>query len=548
MKSCMAKAFNLLVATFVLSATLVAQNAQDGFKMLAYEQYDEAIKLFENLLKANPSSAENQFYLGHAYTAANKGAEALDAYGKVAALDPKSPFVLLANGRIAAMKKDHAAAQKAFDDVIKATKRRDANIFRLVGETYLYPAFYTGDTSKLRTGLGYLNEALAIDGKNPVTYMSLGMTRLLLKDAGGAATAFDFVESFDAKNPLPAYKTAMMFKSFNPAEFVKRMEKALALDPKMQKAHRELGYYYFSINQFPKAKEAFGRLIENGGNSIEDRSMYAKLLYLTKNYQQAVPALQALYKEDPKQTVVLRLLGYCYYEMNDYPQSIANLEQYLAKAAKADVGVEDFDYYAKALEGNKQDSMAILAYQKVLELNPAKTEYYGKIAETYYKQKKYADAAKFYTVKMQKLGENATDLYDLGRSYFFGKEFKLADSMFAKVIAINPVPNAYFYRARCNERFDPDAYNNPALAKQFGLAAPHYLKFIEVTAAEREKYTKDLLKAHKYLVFYYTFQESRDLAIEQCRKILELDPNNTEAIETIKSLEAGGKPAKPGQK
>jgi cytochrome c-type biogenesis protein CcmH/NrfG len=146
MKS-MAKAFNLLLATFALSATLVAQNAQDGLKMLAYEQYDEAIKLFENLLKANPASAENQFYLGHAYTAANKGAEALDAYGKVAALDPKSPFVLLANGRIAAMKKDHAATQKAFEDVIKATKRRDANIFRLAGETYLYPAFYSGDTS-----------------------------------------------------------------------------------------------------------------------------------------------------------------------------------------------------------------------------------------------------------------------------------------------------------------------------------------------------------------------------------------------------------------
>jgi tetratricopeptide (TPR) repeat protein len=544
----MAKTLNLFLTLLVFGTTLAAQTAQDGLKMLAYEQYDEAVQLFENLVKANPTSAENQFYLGHAFTAANKGPQALDAYAKVATLDPKSPFAVLANGRTAAMKKDHAAAQKAFEDAIKATKRRDANIFRLAGETYLYHAFYTGDTSKLRTGLGYLNESLAIDGKNPVTYMSLGMTRLLLKDAGGAATAFDFVESFDAKNPLPAYKTAMMFKSFNAAEFVKRMEKALALDPRMLKAYRELGYHYFSAGQFPKAKEAFGRLIDNGGNSIEDRSMYAKLLYLNKNYQSAVPAIQAIYQEDPKQTVMLRLLGYCYYEMANYPQSITNLEQYLAKAPKADVSVEDFDYYAKALEGNKQDSLAVLAYQKVLELNPAKTEYYGKIAETYYKQKKYADAAKFYTLKMEKLGENATDLYDLGRSYFFGKEFKLADSMFAKVIELKPVPNAYFYRARCNERLDPDAYNNPALAKQFGLATPHYLKFIEVTAAEREKYTKDLLRAHKYLVFYYTFQENRELGIEQCRRILELDPNNVEATETIKSLEAGGKPAKPGQK
>lgn len=545
MKICLVKTMALFLATMALATSLAAQSAQDGLKMLAYEQYDEAIQLFDNLVKSNPNSPENHFYLGHAYTAANKNAEALAAYTRATTLDAKSPFATLSNGRLAMLKKDYPTAQKAFDDVIKATKRRDANIYRFVGESYLYPAFYTGDTSKLRLGLGYLNDALAIDAKSPVTYMSLGMTRLLLKDAGGAATAFDFVENLDPKNPLPAYKTAMMFKSFNGAEFVKRMEKAISLDPKMLKAYRELGFYFFAASQFPKAKEFFGRLIENGGNTIEDRSMYAKLLYLNKNYQAAIPAIQDIYKEDPKQTVMLRLLGYCFYEMADFPQSISNLEQYLGKAAKADISVDDYDYYAKALEGNKQDSQAIAAYQKVLELNPAKTEYLGKIAESFYKQKKYADAAKYFTLKIQKVGENASDLYDLGRAYFFGKEYKMADSMFAKVIVLKPVPNAYFFRARCNERLDPDAYNNPALAKDFGLAAPHYLKFIELTTPEREKYTKDLLKAHKYLVFYYTFQENREMAIEQCRKILELDPNNVEAQETIKSLEAGGK---PGQK
>ena len=71
------------------------------------------------------------------------------------------------------------------------------------------------------------------------------------------------------------------------------------------------------------------------------------------------------------------------------------------------------------------------------------------------------------------------------------------------------------------------------------LAKKFYEKYIEVATADSaniSKYKRDLMEANQYLAFYYYVQKNCEQSIAYWKKVLEFDPENKQAKESIKQI------------
>jgi len=164
---------------------------------------------------------------------------------------------------------------------------------------------------------------------------------------------------------------------------------------------------------------------------------------------------------------------------------------------------------------------------------------YGDLANIYFKEKKYADAAKFFELKIQaemiaKKGGKlpALDYSSLGQAYFSNKEYVKADSAFSKTTVDYPVyGNAW--RGRCNQKLD-DA------EKPEGKAKPFFELAIQSAGTDIDRNKKDVIEAYAYLGYYYTLSvkgKNLDCAKAAWMKVLEIDPENAQAKKTMESKE-----------
>lgn len=548
------------LAASVFTFNAQAQSIQDGLKLLQYEQPSKAISVFESLAKAEPTNAEKQFYLGNAYSALGKPSEALAAYTNAATLDPKGVFSQVASARALLAKGNFAEAKKGFDGVAKSTKNKDANALRLCGESYLYIA----DKTQLTTGLDYLQRAQAADPKNYAVYLTLGDAWRAAREGGKAMSAYENAALFDKTTPIPYYKAgSIWFNAKNEKLFMENMEKAIAIDPNFAPSLKRVADYYYNADKVKQSKDYYDKYMKLGDISLADKVQYANVLFLTKDCTGAIAQINDIIKVDTSYNYLNRLVGYCSFDSGDAANALTFMEKFLRNTKSEKIIPSDYEYYAKSLEKAGKDSLAIVNFEKAIakDTTGKKAELYGNIAATYFKMKQYGKAAVAYETKMAKLGANAQDNYDLGRSLFFStyslnkadtatlyNTFHKADQAFAKVLEVKPTAaSGWNYRAKCNVNFEPnipDEATDPTGAAAgraaYGKAKPFYEKFVELagTGADKDKYKKDLITAYKYLGYEATTKDNYDAAKVFCQKILELDPNDKDTIETLASLEA----------
>jgi hypothetical protein len=200
-------------------------------------------------------------------------------------------------------------------------------------------------------------------------------------------------------------------------------------------------------------------------------------------------------------------------------------------------------YFAKAYQGLKQDSLAILYYEKAAPedtINNLNATMYP-IA---YSAKKYPKALEYAIKAMEwKLAKrqtlNSTDWYNAGLAQYYVTAYTpredtlgrynqgmKADSMFAKAIAINDkFAPFHLYRART------DSYVDYAGTKW--LAAPHYEKFLSVVDTLKAN-KEQLYEAYKYLAGYNSIITKDLVKVQQyVDKAVAIKPEDPDGLKAI---------------
>jgi tetratricopeptide (TPR) repeat protein len=531
-----AKCVLTAMAVFVGVQSISAQKVDDVMKLLDYEKYESAVKMMENIAKANPTDAATQFYLGETYSRIGKPDEAKKAFDKAVVNNAKEPLGYIGLGKLLYAKGSVAEAKKSIDQALKLSKSKNVNVLRYAAEAYL-----TGKKPDPTTAIGLLAKAKALDKKNLNVLMALGDAEAANAkngNIGPAVTAYEYAVEANKTSALPLYKIGVAYlNAKNPNEAIKFFEKAKKTDPNFAPVYRKMGEYYYQQEKITLAKENYTKFMEIGETKIEDEIEYANILFISKDYSNAVTLLEKIKVKDPNNNYLNRLLGYTYYETGKYEDGLKSLETFMTNADAKKIQSLDYEYQAKIYEKTNQADKALVIYDKLLVTDPKRTDIADTLASRAFAAKKYSEAGKYLEMKANTTGE-AGDYYSAGYDYYFGKEYTKADELFTKALEKNPTSvKSLYWRGRCNTKLEPDITTGDAAAKTaFGKAKPYFDKVIELGEPEKDKYVKELAESYNYLSTYYFVKDDMTNAKNYANKTLAIDPANKNAKKMLEGL------------
>lgn len=127
-----------------------------------------------------------------------------------------------------------------------------------------------------------------------------------------------------------------------------------------------------------------------------------------------------------------------------YEKAISVFKKAAGYAPSSTSAINAYDYMAKAYLHLGNESSAIATYKKSIAANPSNDAAYVSLANIYYSQKDYADAAKSYE-KAAKLNPSSTNLYSLGQGEMANGQYTQALRAFNQVRQMAPdQPYGYF--------------------------------------------------------------------------------------------------------
>jgi tetratricopeptide (TPR) repeat protein len=539
---------NALLILMVLCVQFA--QAQQGMTEMQNGDWDKAIKVFSDLIKANPADQASILSLGNAYLAKGDKTKALETFKTVYAAKPEGAYAFIANGRVLQMGNDAAGADVQFKKAEKAGKK-DINALRAIGESFLY-----GPDRNLTRAEEFLKKAYTYKSSDFATLMALGYCYKEMPNGGLAAQHYEFAQAIEPQNPLAVYMQARVYRQAKlPEKYVDYMERALKINPKYTLAlHNLAEYYYFNKRNYTKATSAYSDLINLGTDvSIEDEMQLANCLFLTKKYKECTELTEKIIVKDPSRAYLRRLLGYCYFENGEFDKAKGVMADYFKIVTKEKELASDYEYLAKIQVKTKGDTTeAIGNFRKAIAMDTFSWPLYKDIAVLQAAQKKNCDAANSYKMFLDSVPKpEAMDFYRMGSAHYNCKEdpdhFNKALAAYVKVTELVPTAGiGWFWAGKAASKMEPDVEADPTQLVNYGKARPYFEKYITIGSADVAKNKKDLIAAYEYLT--YLFYKKGDVANFQPAnsKLLELDPENPTGIGLQNAVGAGGMPAPVG--
>jgi tetratricopeptide (TPR) repeat protein len=525
-----------ILFSFISSAVVLnAQSVEQGVQQMYYERYQSAENTFHQALQQDPNNASAWYYLTEDYLLENKLDKANDTIQLAPANAKDDAWYKVAYGSLLLQQGKKDEATNYFNDALKATKEKNADILSAVANAQIQSK--GGD---LNYAIDLLNKAIKRDKKNAALYVSLGDAYLKLSNGSEAFKAYQQATEVNAKYAEAYHKLGEIFVSQkNPEMYVSYFQKAIAADPNYGPSLYRL--YVYEFNRDPaKAMEYYNNYLSKSDASIENEYDLADLFYINKQYDKAIQKADALVKAEGEkvQPRLYKLISYSYAEQKDSSKAFDYMQQYFTKEADSNKVAKDYLLMGNLFASvNGNDSLAFDYFDKAVALEKDSSEmvkYFKQFADLAAKDKNYSQQAKWLG-KYYSAGGNTTniDLFNWGLAHYRAEEFAAADSVFGIYISKYPEQSfGYYWQAKSKALADKDMAQ--------GLAVPAYEKLIQVLQKNPNdaNYKKWLVESYAYLAAYETnTQKDYAEAVDYFEKVLQVDPENTDAKKYIDVLQ-----------
>jgi tetratricopeptide (TPR) repeat protein len=529
--------FTTLGALLLLTGPVLAQNIDEANKSLYYERYQTAHNTFDQLTEQQPENGAAWLGLTQALLAQDSTAAALQALASAPGSLADNVQFQVARGTVMLEQKKSDSAQYYFSQALDKTKQKDADVLKAIAAAHIQAE---GGDAALAVEL--LQKALKREKRDPAIYTLIGDAYRKMGKSGEAFQMYQEAISKDGKYARAHYQLGDIFLSQKNAEmYVQHFENALAADPNYGPALEKLYAYEFARNP-AKAKEYYNRFLANTDTSVANQYDLADLLYINKEYNEAIAKAQALIQQEGAsvQPRIYKLIGYSYAGLKDTARALTSMEQYFTHAPDSMVIAQDYlamGDFLMAGDSPEKDSVAEVYLTRAVALeqdSAARYKHYRKLADMAGARKDYAAQGRwmhqYYT------GNDAAtnlDLFNTGLAYFRAENYAMADSIYGMYTQKYPEQSfGYYWQAKSKALLDPEMNE--------GLAVPVYQKLIEVLQKDTAdaNYQKWMVEAYGYLAAYEANSE-KDFAeaIGYFEKVLEVDPANEDAKKYIEILE-----------
>lgn len=522
----------IFIPIFFICISSYSQDVKGAKKLLYYKKFQTAEKLLHQVLKSDPHNDEAWFLLTETYCSQEAKDNILDSLRAAPGEIKTEPYYLAAMGMALLQQSGISEAERYFSQALEKTKYKRPEILLAIARAKVIAE--KGDANQ---AIDLLTKAIKKDKNNAELYTELGKAYRKLHNGTEAFKAFGQAINADKQSAEPYYLTGMIFRTQNNSDlYLEYFDKAITADPNYAPAYYQLYFHYYFRN-VNTAKGYLEKYIALSDHNIQNDYDYADILYLTKNYKEAIAHANRLIETQKDKTParIYKLIAYSYHESNDHDISFDFMLHYFDKAPDSVLIAKDFILLAELYHEKQKIDSAIFFYTVGAELEPDKnsvTKYYKTLAELSRQQKDYAGMA-HWLGKYYNANEKSTnvDLFNWGIAWFQSGNFQKSDSVFGIYSEKYPDQDfGYYWRARSSAAIDS--------SMEQGLAVPHYLKVVEIGEADTTmKSKKHLVESYGYLAGYEANQNKNyEAAIEYFEKLLQLDPDNEQAKKYVKIL------------
>ena len=400
MKSAKIRYLILVVFWLLIPLTsLYSQNNQiDDFnkaKLLMMEgQYSRSAGLLQTLLNKDFTNSDILYYLGLNYQS-------------------------LSNFQM---------ASKFFEQALKLDTA-NVKLMTLLGNDY-YSAGRTSDADSI------LSKAFALDSSDTQVLLAMGKTYKKEQNWKEAKDIYNKLIGQDSTNGFYyeqlAYCNANL-KDFN--EAIINFQISHQLNPLNQNIILDLSQIYFSKELFVSAMHIIDDGLAVYPYSTSFWTKKGDINLKMKNYSDAVDEYQKSISFGDSSEINFRNMGIAYYWIEEYNSSITSLDQ----AVKImDKDPSAYFYLGASYKNLKKYDLAIknLSLASDLQRNDFMAETLIQIAATYYEQKNYSQALKFYQDALREKPDKKEIVFYLATAYYhYYKDKTVAIKYYNKFLA-----------------------------------------------------------------------------------------------------------------
>ena len=399
--------------------------------------YDNAIKMFDKASQLDPKNDKLLSLLAKCMEKKGSVSEAIGYYEQVLALNPRAESELKILGDLYFKVKKDSLALNCYKKYLDK-KPSDSDVARIVGET----AF---KTKKYDEAVKFLGMVKGGAENKPSFIKMYGDAAFETKDYPRALVQYS---KLTKKTPKDAavYKRLyeINLKTAAKSDALASLRMYTRLMPLDAEAQKDLGNMLFDQGRKDEALLAYRRALKANPKIKGLYKNYVPLVLASGKYQEKMAALNGAVAADEADVLVYKTLGAIYTGAKKYNQAIETYKQavklepkdaellleYSNCLIKAGSFTEATVFLEKALDLNpkavkeyrllgdlnmkqKKTANAIAAYRKYLEKAPDDEDIARKVAIYYYKQRKFSDAFKYFSMIKKKLTSDLLIPYGL---------------------------------------------------------------------------------------------------------------------------------------
>lgn len=373
------------VAVFSFLNVAYAQSIQQGENLVESYKFGQAKEVFTQLVAKEPSD-KNFFYLGNTYLSQPEPdfAKATEAFNKGVALNEKKSYYSKLGLASVKLGKGDKSAIAEIKEIVKDSREKDTDLLAEVGETLVkYEKF-----NDPRYAIEVLNIAIEKSQKDgtPASYLytlgdaysALGVQTKSGVDYGNAMTAFEKALPLSKSKAVVYTRMGALWMNAKAWDKAKtNLDQAVAADSSFAPTYKLLGTFFSMYQDWDQASANYKKylsLADNDPNTVLD---YAKLAFLSKDYEGAGTSLDAVFDkvQDP---IKYRMRAYLQYQKKDYAAAKTSIETFLSQAEKSRIQPSDTGLQGLIQAGlataNKDQAMLADAKAKVAVAKAAKDE------------------------------------------------------------------------------------------------------------------------------------------------------------------------------
>lgn len=528
----------LLFSVLILSSVFAKDSEGINYYKSGFQDVAKPI-----LIKEYRSDSLNRaitcFYLGNIYFQENKTDSATFYFNK--GLNDGAASFLNATGlAMIKMKTDVPGAEADIKNILKGRgNNKNEEILIAISRAYLANKLYD-------KAISYKDMAMERNSKSSSVSVLMGDIMLAKGDIGAACSNYELAILYDANCKEAYIKYARAYKNANPKLSISMLERLQLKEPNYLLVDRELADIYYSQNNFDQAAKFYGIYLKTGNASVQDLTRYALILFLNKEFAKSLDIVKLGLQKEPRNPALNRLAMWNNIDLKIYDEGLKSADLFFNQSDKPEFTYLDYRYYGQALRETKQYDLAIVQFQKALQMDSTKVELWKDISDMYNDKSDYKSAIQSYNKYESKLSEDKKTpdvIMDLGKLYYqLGTDsttnpmekkeaFVKADSIFAKVASLEPDNyRGNFWRARTNSTLDPESTK--------GLAKPYYEETAKLIETKNDpRYNPILIECYSYLGYYSLLQKDYPTSLSYWNKIITIDPNNATASKAITGIQ-----------